>query len=72
MGPLKAGEYDLVNISIIGYDPITGRTFDECMTEWEDALAKLTERAERLRWWQLRERFAIANQIAILRVRRGY
>ncbi len=35
---LKRGEYDLVNISLLGKDPITKRSFDECQVEYDKAL----------------------------------
>ena len=69
--PLKSGEYDLANISIIGYDPITGRSFDECADEWDAAAARVTLEADSLRWWQIIRRIKIARKIHILQQRQG-
>ncbi len=69
--PLKRGEYDLVNISIIGFDPITGRSSEECILEHEEACARVEAECKSLRWWQVRKRFAIARKAAILSQRQG-
>lgn len=72
MRPLRKGEYDIANISLIGYDPVTGRSYEECHREWKCELDKLKERAARRRWWQLIEWFAINRQIAIMQQRLGF
>lgn len=70
--PLRKGiDYDLVNISLIGFDPITGRSYDECHDEWTAALLRLQKRVDRLRWWDLPERFRIVRQGLILEQRQG-
>lgn len=69
--PLKAGEYDLVNISLIGHDPITKRSYKECCAEWDAANTDLMARFKKLRWWNLPERFRLAREVAILRQRLG-
>lgn len=69
--PLKKGEYDLVNISLIGVDPVTGRTFEECQAEWQAWLNAVERDVLSCRWWQLKRRFNNAVNIARLRVRQG-
>jgi len=70
--PLKAGEYDLANISLIGHDPVTGRTYAECNAEWQAALEELKARNAKRRWWQVRELYAVRRQTAILSQRLGF
>lgn len=72
MKPLKAGEYDLANISLIGHDPVTGRSFAECDAEWKAELEKLKARAAARRWWQIAEYFSINRQAAIMAQRLGF
>jgi len=50
---LRKGEYDLANISLIGHDPVTGRSFDACMAEWRGAAAANDAAFAALRWWQV-------------------
>lgn len=69
---LRKGEFDLANISTIGYDPITKRPYAECHAEWQQHFEKLTARVNALRWWNLKERFSCARQEAILRQRLGF
>jgi hypothetical protein len=69
--PLKRGEYDLVNISAIGFDPVTGRTADECIAEHQAAVERVLTRARTLRWWDLVGRSTIARQYSILRTRQS-
>jgi hypothetical protein len=70
--PLRKGiDYDLVNISLLGVDPVSGRSFDECHKEWAAALGRVQERANRLRWWDLPERLRIARKLFILTQRQG-
>lgn len=68
---LAAGEYDLVNISLIGYDPITGRTYDECQDEWDEWRGELLARVTKRRWWQIVAHFRNVYRFAILRQRLG-
>jgi hypothetical protein len=70
--PLRVGiDYDLVNISLIGHDPVTGRSYEECQDEWDRARDDLLARIEKLRWWQLTDRFRLVRQCAVLRQRLG-
>lgn len=70
--PLRAGiDYDLVNISLIGHDPVSGRSYEECNEEWHEALNRVQALVEDLKWWQLRRRFKIAKKLSILDQRQG-
>lgn len=70
--PLRAGiDYDLVNISLIGHDPVTGRPYEECHAEWQGWLKYVTERAERMSWWNLVERYRVVRATVILKERLG-
>ncbi len=68
---LKAGEYDLVNISLLGRDPVTGRTFEECNDEWRAWLDELLAYEAETRWWQLRRKLRIRVRCAVLDERMG-
>lgn len=68
---LKAGEYDLVNISLLGYDPVTGRTYKECHDEWQAELDKTILRFNNLRWWNIIDRISVGLQFSILKQRLG-
>lgn len=72
MRPLKKGEYDLANISLIGHDPVTGRSFAECDAEWKAELEKLKARDAKRRWWQVWEWFGVRRQTVILSQRLGF
>jgi hypothetical protein len=54
--PIRKGEYDLVNISLIGHDPTTGRSYEECHAEWKGELDKLAAEEKTIRWWQFSRR----------------
>ena len=69
--PLCNGEYDLVNISLIGHDPITGRSFETCQDEHAEALGRVIELGETLKWYQLWKRFKLARKLQILEQRLG-
>ena len=69
--PLKRGEYDLVNISLVGHDPVTGRTFKECNAEWRVWMDEVEAGWKLLRWWQLRQRLRLGRYTAILGQRMG-
>ena len=71
MKMIRKGEYDLVAISLIGHDPITGRSYDECHREWLAARLDLEARVERVRWWQIVERARIRWQLIVLTARLG-
>ena len=71
MGPLRRGEYDLANISLIGFDPNTGRSFDDCWAEWEAERNAVFARLERTRWWQVAEKVRCRWRLAILSQRLG-
>jgi hypothetical protein len=69
--PLRKGEFDLVNISLIGHDPITGRSFQECADEWRGWLNEVNAGLNKLKWWQVRRRVDLARKVWILKVRQG-
>lgn len=70
--PIQNGEFDLVNISLLGIDPVTGRSFDECNQEWKEALARVIAFMSTVKWWQFRKRLQAARQLAILAERQGF
>lgn len=70
--PIRRGEYDLANISLVGHDPVDGRSYDECHDEWRQAFEATRSHAEAARWWQLRQRlrsrwrlFALATHLGM-------
>jgi hypothetical protein len=64
--PIRRGEYDLVNISLIGHDPTTGRTYEECHAEWKAELDKLADEEKTIRWWQFSRRRALSVKVFAL------
>lgn len=71
MKRLKRGEYDLVNISLIGHDPITGRSYEECSAEWRKDLADVEERQKKLRWWNVIGQIRCRIDLVNLAIRQG-
>jgi len=72
MKSLRPGiDFDLVNISLIGHDPVTGKSYEECADEWKNELERLQARCAKLRWWQIRERLWLARQTNIMSQRQG-
>ncbi len=70
--PLRPGiDYDLANISLIGFDPVTGRSYEECHNEWTEWFKWTTARAERMPWWNLVERYRVIRAAIILKERLG-
>ena len=70
--PLRVGiDFDLVNISLLGYDPVTGRTYQECHYEWEAWKDELLARIEARRWWQVLAYFRHNYLASILTERLG-
>ena len=68
---IRKGEFDLVNISLLGHDPVTGRTYAECNAEWQAACDYLLWRMENTKWWQLWRVVANRWQAANLYMRQG-
>ena len=68
---IQKGEYDLVNISLIGHDPVTGRSFEECKKEWDTAYAYLLWRIANTKWWQVWLHIANRYQLFNLALRSG-
>ncbi len=69
--PLKKGQYDLVNISLIGYDPETGRSFAECSADLKAAGDAVVKDAEGMRWWHLFRQFRLRLNLIRLYERQG-
>lgn len=70
--PLRAGvDFDLVNISLIGIDPVTGRTFDECHAEWKEMWEFVMKEVDNTSWWNLKRRWRNVKLIQILAARQG-
>ena len=67
----KGVDYDLVNISLLGYDPVTGRSFEQCNAEWNAQLKAVEQRMARARWWQLRQKFRNRWDLMVLERRQG-
>ena len=57
--------------NVRSFDPVTGRSYEECADEWTAEMAKLTERVNCMRWWHLREQIAVRRQLWIMAVRLG-
>ena len=69
--PLQRGQYDLVNISLIGQDPITGRSYEACSAELNAAATTVAAQAEGLRWWHLYRQFRLRVNLVRLYQRQG-
>ena len=70
--PLRPGiDYDLVNISLIGHDPVTGRTYEECSAEWKQWKDELQARIDSMPWWNLRLRLQNSRDLMIMVQRLG-
>lgn len=70
--PIRRGEYDLANISLVGADPITGLSFDACQAEWDRARSWLLREFDGLRWWQIVRRYKLSRQAWALRTHLGF
>lgn len=69
--PIRKGEYDIANISIIGHDPKDGRSYEECHAEWQRAFDGLLARSDATRWWQLWQKLRIRWQTMALATHLG-
>lgn len=69
--PLRRGQYDLVNISLIGHDPISGLTYEACSAELNAAATAVAGQAEGLRWWHLYRQFRLRLNLVRLYQRQG-
>lgn len=72
MKMIRKGEYDLVNISLIGHDPITGRTYEQCQDEWDTERARVVKAWEAVRWWNVWRHIKLRWDMMALLSRRGY
>lgn len=68
---IRRGEYDLVNVSLIGFDPNTGQPYKQFHDEYSAALAALVDAWEGLRWWQLRTNWRLRLATAALKSHEG-
>lgn len=71
MRALRKGEYDLVNISLIGFDPKTGRSYEECHAEWSVEKDRVLQIWASLKWWQIAQNVKCRWQIMVLTERLG-
>lgn len=69
---IRKGEYDLVNISLIGYDPNSGESYESCHQRWHDALEEITEIGERVKWWDIPLQIKYRLGVGALYSRFGY
>lgn len=56
---IRRGEYTLAMISILGRDPVTGRTYEECRAEWRAELDRISAEWNKTRWWHLRRQIRL-------------
>lgn len=71
MKMIRKGEYDLANISLIGHDPNTGRSFEECYAEWEAEREKILAEWDALPWSKFWRNIYLRWQIAALVSKHG-
>lgn len=69
--PLARGEYDLVNISLVGFDPVTKRSYEECHAEWDVWRDELMQLVDNRRWWQIIRYFKNNDRAWVLSQRLG-
>lgn len=69
--PIRRGEYDIANVSIIGYDPTDGRPYEECHAEWQREFDRVQEALRTGSRWNLRARLRYRFQIAALATHLG-
>lgn len=65
--PIRKGEYDLINISLIGYDPNTLKSYDECHAAWKEQTEVVKKAAANVRWWDIPEYILVTRQAYALR-----
>ena len=72
MKMIRKGEYDLVNISLIGHDPNTGKSYEACQDEWDAERDRILAEWEALPWWKVWSNLRLRWEIAALYSKRGY
>jgi hypothetical protein len=72
MRMIRKGEYDLVNISLIGCDPNTGKTYEQCQDEWDAERDRIVAAWDSLPWWNIWRNMTLRWEIAALYSKRGY
>lgn len=70
--PFKVGiDHSIIDIHRNGCEPITGRSLEECMIEWNDWWVDLMERIDTCPWWNIIGQWHIIQDRAILDKRMG-
>jgi hypothetical protein len=72
MKMIRKGEYDLVNISLIGHDPNTGRTYEQCQDEWNAERDRILIEWGSLPWWNFWRNIRLRWEVAALYSKLGY
>lgn len=71
MKMIRKGEYDLVNISLIGFDPNTGKSYEQCQSEWDAERVRIISEWDSLPWWKLWTNLRLRWEIAALTAKLG-
>lgn len=71
MKMIRKGEFDLVNISLIGHDPNTGKSYEQCQDEWDAERDRVFREWDALRWWQWIRNLRLRWQMVCLIEKRG-
>jgi len=69
--PIRRGEYDIANVSIIGYDPTDGRRYEECHAEWQREFDRVQKARRTVGRWNLSKRLRLRLQTAALATHLG-
>jgi len=69
--PIRKGEYDIANVSIIGYDPTDGRAYEDCHAEWQREFDRVRAARETTPRWNLAARLRLRFQVAALSTHLG-
>jgi hypothetical protein len=68
---IRKGEYDLVNICLIGYDPVTGKNFEDCHREWTEYFEETKTMRATTPWWNIKRHIQIKWRLAKLTAKQG-
>jgi len=69
--PIRKGEYDIANVSIIGYDPTDGRAYEDCHAEWQREFDRVRAARETTPRWNLAAKLRLRFQVAALSTHLG-
>ncbi len=69
--PIRKGEYDMVNMSLVNHDPVSGRPYDEMHAEWQVQVDAVTAEWDKLRWWDLKTRLRLRRYTFALHTHLG-